>query len=144
MRRQLCKRQVKKKLLSMSGRSDEGARPVLVADAASSAVGESEDVVVQVAALPVRLRVDVEEGAHFGTIIRNGIWSLKTGNRGAEGDCMNPYTPPPGADPGNKKCSCTGGCAMSMYIGSSCGCASLGVGCSDACQCRGQCSNGHR
>ena len=56
----------------MSGRSDEGARPVLVADAASSAVGESEDVVVQVAALPVRLRVDVEEGAHFGTNIRNG------------------------------------------------------------------------
>ncbi|KZV60787.1 hypothetical protein PENSPDRAFT_759831 [Peniophora sp. CONT] len=66
------------------------------------------------------------------------------GGRGAEGDCLNPYTPPPGADPGNKKCSCTGGCAMSMYIGSSCGCASLGVGCSDACQCQGQCRNGHR
>ena len=72
MRRQLCKRQAKKKLLSMSERSDKGARPVLVADAASSAVGESEDVVVHVAVLPVRLRVDVEEGAHFGTNIRNG------------------------------------------------------------------------
>ena len=56
----------------MSGRSDGEARLVLVVDAASSAVGASEDAVVQVAVLPVRLRVDVEEGAHFGTNIRNG------------------------------------------------------------------------
>ena len=65
--------------------------------------------------------------------------------RSENGECLSPYTPPPGADPGNKICSCYAGCIIdSGRIGGGCGCASLGVGCSGACACQGGCHNGHR
>ncbi|KAJ6562228.1 hypothetical protein B0H19DRAFT_94523 [Mycena capillaripes] len=65
------------------------------------------------------------------------------GGRGEDGQCLSPYTPPRGADPGAKRCSCTRGCQVGP-IGSSCGCASLAIGCSELCGCQGNCRNGAR
>ncbi|KAJ7506153.1 hypothetical protein B0H11DRAFT_1974897 [Mycena galericulata] len=67
------------------------------------------------------------------------------GGRGEDGQCLSPYTPPRDADPGAKRCSCTSGCQVDVgRIGSSCGCASLSVGCSERCGCQGNCRNGLR
>lgn len=99
---------------------------------------------MQVLDLPARSFVDVVAGKFSPCIIcpSNQLMSFY---RSENGECLNLYAPPPGADPGNKKCSCTSGCILDgTRVGSGCGCASLGVGCSDACGCQGTCHNGHR
>ncbi|KAK7018408.1 hypothetical protein R3P38DRAFT_2715684 [Favolaschia claudopus] len=70
--------------------------------------------------------------------------SCGCGGRGEDGQCLSPYTPPQGADPGSKRCSCSSGCQVGVYIGGSCGCASLAIGCSELCACQGNCRNGPR
>ncbi|KAJ7109572.1 hypothetical protein C8R43DRAFT_1043138 [Mycena crocata] len=65
------------------------------------------------------------------------------GGRGEEGQCLSPYTPPAGANPGEKRCSCSRGCQVGSSL-SSCGCASLAIGCSEQCGCQGNCMNGPR
>ncbi|KAG2017330.1 hypothetical protein CC2G_006848 [Coprinopsis cinerea AmutBmut pab1-1] len=69
------------------------------------------------------------------------------------GECRSPYTPPRHIDPPpEKKCSCGPSygtinrrCRIdSNRFGSQCGCAVLGVGCSEECGCAGDCANGPR